>query len=462
MPAAHPVAARSRAVRPAKGVGDGWSRLSALVALVLPFVLATAIALHSTLTLGMAASLALAPVWLRDAHARRGSIVLGLAVALCLLTAPILAQWTSLTHRVDSPSFTAAILNLVGVAGGVGALMWCRRWWSDGIISAIFGVGLLAQTVIQPTERLGENPWKFGYAMPLTVIALGLCGLTRRLWPSLLAIAALAGISGLNDGRSSSALLLMTAVLVAWQHRPHFKGRVSSTVGALTFLGLLAFTIYRALQAAILDGYLGSAAQERTQAQIEQSGSLILGGRPESGAAWALFHDRPLGFGPGIVPNLDDIMTAKSGMASLGYDPDNGYVEHYMLGQGRFELHSVGSDFWATYGPAGLVLALLIAALMLRYIGHSLAFRSGRALGLFLAVRVLWDLCFSPVPSSLDHLMLAVALVLLPRAVRGDASGEAIGAHWSPSSRRRARTQSGGASRRRSPHHRAAQLRHRE
>jgi hypothetical protein len=407
-----PLRASSR-LHAASAARPGWSGATTLVAIAVPVLLGAGLTVHSTLTVGMAAAIALLPVSVRAGRHVSGAAALLALALVTVVSAPLLAEWTAIGHQLDHRSFTAAMVDLVGGAAGVAALLWARRHLADGVVAALFGLGMLGQLVLHPTDRFGENPWKFGYAMPVTLVLLGLCAVIGKTWLELVALVALAAFSAVDDARSLSALLLMAALLLAWQHRPRLAGRTSSSLSAVAFLGLFGYTVYRTLEGAFVDGYLGSDVQQRSQAQIEQSGSLILGGRPEAGATWALFTHHPLGYGPGISPDMSDVVTAKTGMHALGYDPSNGYVERYMLGQGHFELHSLLGDFWAAYGPAGALLMLLVAGLAVRYIGHSVARNVGTALGLFLAVRTLWDVFFSPVPSTLDHLMLAVALLLL-------------------------------------------------
>ena len=43
-------------------------------------------------------------------------------------------------------------------------------------------------------------------------------------------------------------------------------------------------------------------------------------------------------------------------MIDINYDPDNGYVNNFMFGNG-IELHSGIGDLWAFMGPVGLVVA---------------------------------------------------------------------------------------------------------
>ncbi len=398
---------------------DPWQTITLGIALLVPALVGLNLDLKHSLTVGMAAGIALAPVWIAPARRMRGTGALGLTVLLCVVTSTLLGQWTSMTHSYHRSGLIDSAIMLVGSAAAVGALLWCRRALPMGVIAMSYAVGALAATVVSPTARAAENSWKFGVGLPIAIGALGLAAVVGRWWCDLLLLAVLAGVGAVSDARSSSALLALAMLLVIWQARPRFPGRVSTAAGGLVFLTVLAYVLYRAAEAAILNGFLGTTTEQRTQAQIDQSGSLILGGRPEIGATWALLGDHPLGYGAGIAPNAHDLLVAKTGMASLGYPPNNGYVERYMFGQGHFELHSLIGDFWAICGLAGLLLCGLIGWVALRYVGTSIATGAGTALGYFLAVRVLWDLPFSPIASTLDHLTLAVALLLLPRVSAG-------------------------------------------
>jgi hypothetical protein len=176
----------------------------------------------------------------------------------------------------------------------------------------------------------------------------------------------------------------------------------------------IAVLSYNLMQAFILSGYLGEGAQARSEAQLQASGSLLLGGRPEIGASVALLGARPWGYGLGIIPAFKDIYLAKTGMASLNYSPNNGYVERYMFGTG-FELHSVIADFWIRFGILGLAFALMVLVLLIRGAIHNLVNHTARALVLFLVLQVSWDLFFSPLYiTSVQVMTLAVALVIVP------------------------------------------------
>lgn len=171
---------------------------------------------------------------------------------------------------------------------------------------------------------------------------------------------------------------------------------------------------YFLIQAALLDGALGEQAQARSVAQIERSGSLLTGGRPELGASIALLTARPWGYGSGVFPTGEQVQVAKQGMVALGYDPDNGYVNRYMFGNG-FEVHSLTGDLWILFGVLGLAFAVVLAVAVGASLVIRLASGTASAVGAFLALRLMWDLAFSPIGSA--ALTLAVTLAVLLPAV---------------------------------------------
>ncbi len=76
------------------------------------------------------------------------------------------------------------------------------------------------------------------------------------------------------------AFLVLAAVLVTWYALPTATSRASSRVRVVSLLAVLGFVAYQGGQALILEGYLGQNAEQRTVAQIDTAGSLLLGARP--------------------------------------------------------------------------------------------------------------------------------------------------------------------------------------
>lgn len=172
----------------------------------------------------------------------------------------------------------------------------------------------------------------------------------------------------------------------------------------------------------LVDGFLGQAAQQRSVQQIDQAGSLLLGGRPELAATWALIQDRPFGFGPGVSVNATDLDVAKSGMLNINYDPNNGYVEKFMFGDG-IELHSSAGDLWADFGVAGLCLALFIIILTFRGLALLVASRKASGLALLVGIFSVWSLFFGPFYSTAPLFTLLMGLMLIPATGGSPAAG---------------------------------------
>ena len=392
-----------------------FGRIVAAFSLV---VIGARIQLPQGLTAGYLLAVLLLPVWIPVLRRYRGGILLmalGVAAALngYLLTA--LARGTAHTGNGLALQNTFVI---IGTMLTIGVVLWARTLlplWSLGLF---FGSGLLGG--IDPHGLLaGGNPWKFVFAVPVTVIALSIAMIRRSRGVELVIVVALSALSMASDARSGFAILLLTGVLVVWQLRPTQHTRKASTARVLLGLLLLSAIAYNVGQSLIVDGALGAATQQRTIAQIDTSGSLILGGRPELAATASLMQHYPFGFGSGVYADSTQVLVAKQGMHAINYDPNNGYVENFMFGTG-FELHSMVGDLWANYGVAGLALSAALLWYILRGLGHSVARRTASALLIYLAVRTLWSLFFGPWYSSVTLLTLLIGMTLLERG-RDDA-----------------------------------------
>jgi hypothetical protein len=172
---------------------------------------------------------------------------------------------------------------------------------------------------------------------------------------------------------------------------------------------------YAVLSRLLVSGLLGSELQQRTAAQIAESGSLLLGGRPEWTASWALMRHQPLGYGLGVVPTSEDLQVAKQGLAVTHVPTVDGYLEHYML-NGGFELHSIIADLWVSLGPVGIVLGLAMGGLLVHGLVQALGDRRASGLVCFLVPLGLWNLAFGPLPSDVSALTLGLGLLLVAAA----------------------------------------------
>ncbi|WP_147392906.1 hypothetical protein [Actinomyces sp. 2119] len=291
-----------------------------------------------------------------------------------LLVTAVLAALTGLALSwLADPDFSVMasaqrniILSLLGVPASAAAFVWAaQRLGTRGAALA-----LSSGMVLDSMRLLGSspNPWKFGVGAAVSLVVLVAADRYGRL-VQLAALAALAATFLVSDARSSLAFLAITAGIVCWQAvaawmrwQPAQPRRLALTqvlalaaVGATAVLGVLL---------ASSTGSLGEDAQERTVAQASGPAGFLLAARPELGGSWALFLSRPWGYGAGVMPRYEDVRVAKEGMAALGYDPANGYVENFMFGNG-FELHSGLADVWIAGSLPGAALVLTVLWLTL-------------------------------------------------------------------------------------------------
>ncbi|MDY0985762.1 hypothetical protein SOM10_17815 [Microbacterium sp. CFBP9023] len=379
------------------------------IALGVTALIAMRVDVQFSLTAGGAVALVLAPLWFGTAVRTPWARVLGLLSILAVTSGAILTMVNSIDHTqlsYDLASRTVALLQLTAV---VGFLVWSHRVTSLAKTSVAFAAGLAASIPLNVSDD--PNIWRFTLSVPLGVFVLALCSLTDRLMLTLAAIGGLAIIGLLNDSRSNSAFLLLTGVVLIWQRLSVAGSRRSRGWGGVLSLAAAGILIAMLLQGAILEGYFGEVTQTRTAEQIARGGSVVVGGRPEVAASVALIERYPWGLGSGIKATYDDILAAKSGMAGIGYDPNNGYVERFMFGTG-IEVHSVAGDFWIWFGLAGVAMILAVLVLLITAIKRGYVAGALTPLLVYLVIRAFWDIPFSPFDSALRLWPLTLSLAI--------------------------------------------------
>jgi hypothetical protein len=385
-----------------------WVRALAAASLV---VLGYRLALPQGLLLGHVVALVLLPVWWGAMRRRRGGVAF-VAVGLAAAAAGV---WLSVANAGDHDvALTSAVpmtVTLVGALVSVGLFAWAQDVLRLDRAVLWYGIGFAL--AFSPSSTLfASNPWKFGFAIPVTVISLAVAHRLGRPW-ELGTLAALTLVAALNDFRSAFGLLFLATILMAGQMVLRRSRRNVSPVSVLVGLAALSLAVFQLGQALILDGYLGAATQARSIEQLRSSGSLILGGRPELAATFALMREHPWGYGMGSVPTPEDVRIAKEGMSAIGYQPDNGYVERFMFG-GNFELHSVFGNLWAQSGLLGLVFAALVIGLLVVGVVRRLADHTASGILLYAAAQSVWNVFFAPFFTSVPILIVALALAFVP------------------------------------------------
>lgn len=393
---------------------SSWARVDQLLALTGVLVIALRIELPKMFTVGDLLALGLVPVWL---PVLRRYVSARLLVAVAVIALPfgafITAQ-SAIDHEIRIGGYVNAAAWLVGLVASLGFLLWARERLGTTTLAVVFGVGLLLS--IDPSSNLfPSNPWKFGFAVPVTVLGLALAHRTGRRHLELALAALFTVICFFTDARSSFGILLLTTTLMAWQLRPMTPGRKGSAVRAALGFTTVLVSVYYVGQALLLAGAFGATTQARTVAQLAQGGSLLVGGRPELLATQALIRENPLGPGAGALPNFHEISVAKGGMAESGYDPNNGYVENWMFGDG-YALHSMLGDLWVQWGLVGLALGALLLIIIVRRVATGVSAGTSSAVVLYLSCLTLWNLFFAPWFSGLRLLELLLALILARRS----------------------------------------------
>jgi hypothetical protein len=316
-------------------------------------------------------------------------------------------------HAVNQRAAVSQALMILTAVVGVAVLLWVGRVLGMEKVALLYGLGAVAGAALDPA-RWDSNPWKFAFAFPVTVIVLALLTRWRRIIPQVLTLGVLGIVSVLLDYRSFFGFCVLTGVLLLWQQIGGWRPP-RHKAGSVIVVGGLGLAMYYGGTALLVDGALGPELQERSEAQIEASGSLLLGGRPEWSGTVNLMAEHPWGYGLGVRPDTADVKAIKAGFAGINVEYDNGYVERFMAGD-SFKLHSIVADLWAYCGVFGILLCATIVLILLGAFVTRFATRTGTPLFLFMALLALWDLAFGPSYSNLPDVTLATALALVPPA----------------------------------------------
>lgn len=355
-----------------------------------------------------------APVWYGKLRAYALARTVAVAVPLTLIAGIALSVNATVDHRVDIQHMQIFIgVALTGCAGFV-AILWARSFASIHTIAVLYGMGVLVKAVMR-----SEFTWKFGLSIPITFIVLGLLGGSRSRVTVAAATVGL-GVFGVATGyRSYFAFCLVSATMFLWQSITNGSNSSSENKGLRRWapailMASVGLVIYFSASAMLTAGVFGKSLQQRSVSQVEASGTLIAGGRPEWAATRQLMRTRPHGFGIGVVPTWNDLRAGVLGMASINVD-GGGYTKYYMFG-GSFELHSVLSDWWVNTGFAGIALSLLVLYCLVRNISTLLSSRSADMIVLFTTNLALWSMLFGPLYTDWLSIGVALGLSMLPRS----------------------------------------------
>lgn len=392
-----------------------WATAESLVCASVLLSLGCRVYLPSQVPLGLLLTAGACPAWLRVLQLYRHALALTAATLCALVFGFGLTILASSSHYVARTSMISDISLALLTFGGVGVVLWGRERFGTPATGTLVGLGMVVGSALHGHSAT-LNAWKGAWAVPVTVLLLAIT--SRRPLAGAVVLTGLSIVCVVYDARALAGALVLALLIVVWQMRRDVgRGDVSYARTGLT-LGTLAVVGYYLGTAALVRGLLGAHAQARSVQQINETGSLILGGRPEIAATAALLLHRFRGYGFGVIPRSSDVLVAKRGMLAINYNPENGYVDHYMFGSG-FELHSVAGDVWIRMGPAGLLLLLAVVVILVGGVARRLADRRASGFVLFLTLWSFWNLAFSPLLSAGLTLTLAIGIALLGVEGRG-------------------------------------------
>jgi hypothetical protein len=395
----------------------GKSSIDELAAGVLAALLAVPSPLSISMSWGGAVTLMIAPVTLPVLWSDKRGRWLIIALLALVPSGWLVAQISLLQdsgRSLNSGVFLYQAALPVGFIAGLVGAYWCiTKLGTQRFLLVYFSSLFAAMWIFVINENFHQNIWKFGIAVPVSMLVILLLA-RNRLLLGLVITPLLIAVSIFADFRSGAGFLALAAILTVFRNARWKKPSASK----VAWLGLIAVMAGSAIiwvtAEAATAGTLGTYLQERTKTQLEDSnGNLLLGGRPEWGAATALWRDNPLGIGIGVAPSSDDYWLAITNMPlrTLGEQQNSGVAFYFQHGQVDF--HSTFWTFWGVYGPAGIAFAALAVVYAVRAMMTATTTIKGvnlRASVTLLMLFFIWDIFFSP--AAVPQLAVALAIAL--------------------------------------------------
>ena len=284
----------------------------------------------------------------------------------------------------------------------------------------LYGVGLAAGTIlsvfIHPSNDALISPWKFGLAVPVTLLVAMFAALFKkhRYLGILLPLSALAIVHVYKDCRILAAISFVSAFysLFLMSPRQEKLGRMRLAMLALTVAGgIAAFSLVYSHYAKL--GVFGKYAQQKQEAQTGEGG-VLLGGRSEIlGSSQAILDSPLLGHGSWARdPKYAAILAERR--AALGYKGFQGGKTDDLI-----PAHSYIFGSWVDAGIAGGIFWMFMLGFTVYAIFNASGTEPLLPLFAFSGLILTWDILFSPLgtPTRFVAPYFMCAMILL-RAFR--------------------------------------------
>jgi hypothetical protein len=272
----------------------------------------------------------------------------------------------------------------------------------------LFTAGLAAGYALayrfNPSPYADVDPWKFGVAIPVTLLIV-LISCQRVLYRTRLLsslVLVLAGIMNFAFGfRSLGGVCLLAAAYVAAQAFPRRTSSLKITlvqlIGLCSIGAACGILLVVAYGHAAKDGFLGTPAAQRYREESTGKFGVLLGGRPELFASWKAIADSPLiGHGSWAKdPKYTNELLAV--LSRNGYVPSGGLLYAVQHSGYLIPAHSFLFQSWVEAGLLGAVFWFVVLAFSITTLID--AFRKRPVLSpliAFLSVLLVWNIFFSP------------------------------------------------------------------
>lgn len=268
-------------------------------------------------------------------------------------------------------------------------------------------IGGVLTPLISPVYFAGDDPWKFGFGMPvsLAVFVLVSSEKFRGYWQ--ITLGALIGAFDIYKGsRSLGGVCLAAAlyILVTRLFRGMSAGGRKLKAGPIVVLTaslvLGAVGIVRAYQYAATSGILGEKAKEKYELESGGKYGIIIGGRSDLLGSIPAIYDSPiLGHGS-WARDWTYIIAEQQALLIMGYkEPFVMTREDYE--EGLIPAHSYLTQAWVFAGIAGALfwawILVLTVRMLMRVYPATVTFLPVMCFGAF---SLLWDILFSPYGST--------------------------------------------------------------
>lgn len=316
------------------------------------------------------------------------------------------------TNNVQLTTTTSSMVLPVLLGLSTVMLAWLARGSLSRLRAVVIGAAAshIIYVVVYGTTYFAVNPWKYGLALPATVLALALVvGNTKLRIRLAVAVLAASGVySFVNDFRSMSGLALAAIIIAFFLRRPPKVERKFPMAKLFVGLLIIGYATYGAYALAASEGLLPAEAAAKYQSQVR--GNLLIAARPEVvGSFYAIKSSPLIGVGTGGALDGESRSEALITLYKAGATIDR--EQQVRLFENGINSHSLLFSGWVSAGILGALPWVFVIYLAMRAIVRRRPGGGFAPLVIFWALVTAWDVLFSPYQPHL-HVMLAAFLVL--------------------------------------------------